>query len=80
VATSSSPSGTAAASKGGLSAGAGAGIAVAALLVFAGLAIGAFVFWWKRPRPAVASIDEIQEPGPVGGVGLNELGNGSSSA
>jgi hypothetical protein len=48
VATSSSHSGTAAASKGGLSAGAGAGIAIAALLVLAGLAIGAFVFWRKR--------------------------------
>jgi hypothetical protein len=48
VATSSSRSGTTAASKGGLSAGAGAGIGIAALLVFVGLAIGAFVFWRRR--------------------------------
>jgi len=46
--TSSSPSGTAVASKGGLSAGAGAGIGIAALFIFAGLAIGAFVLWRKR--------------------------------
>jgi LPXTG-motif cell wall-anchored protein len=64
VATSSSHSGTAAASKGGLSAADGAGVTIAALLVFAGLAIGAFVFWRKRRRD-----DPVVPTGNGNGVG-----------
>ena len=50
--TSISHSGTAAASKGGLSAGAGAGVGIAALFAFTGLAIGAFVLWRRRSHLA----------------------------